>query len=435
MPITLLWVCVEILPASQMLDADGAAWAAMKQMRYLARQPIFDKARHTVGYELLFRRTSDNVFDCDNPDTATKSAMDAALLVGLDVLTNGRSIFVNCTRDSLVNGYAALFPPAMTVLEILESVEPDEEVIAACRNLQQAGYRIAVDDFTGDASLAPILELASIIKVDLRLTDASSRAEIVRRYGSPETELLAEKVETYDEFEAAARLGFTLFQGYFFARPVVLSAHEVAGSRLTYIRMMQAIGRPDFKMSEVEQLIKSEPALCYRLLRYLNSAAFSFRGEISSIVHALTLLGEREIRKWLTVTCAVLATKGKPPELVSAALTRARFCELMATSVQLSAPASFMLGLFSLMDAILDTPMSELLTMVPLPPGVAQALGGRPSGLRKLHDFLLAYEGGDWTQCAALADSIGLHEAEVAAAYVNAVGWVQALSLAVEAPV
>jgi len=395
--------------------------------RFIARQPIFDRQQKVAGYELLFRQTEENCYTGTDPDLASQKVMDMAVLVGVNVLSNGNSIYVNCTRDTIMNGFVSLFPPKQTVLELLETVAPEPELISACRELRGKGYRIALDDFVDDPRLAPLTKLADIIKVDFRLASPAVRAKIAANYRN--AELLAEKIETHEEFAGAAKLGYSLFQGFFFCKPVMLSARDIAASRATYLRVLRAINAPELDYFELENLIKSEPALCYRLFRYLNSPVFAFHTEIKSIVQGLTLLGERDLRKWLTVACAALAGEKKPAELVAFALVRARFCELLAHWSGASEAASFMGGLFSLIDAILDTPISSIVKQVQLPSEVSVALLGGKNRLRTLLDMVLAFEAGEWSRCEQNANELGLREDIVSQAHVNAVQWVQALQI------
>ncbi len=403
--------------------------AQSTQTRFIARQPIFNRDKTVAGYELLFRATAENVFNGSDSDHASMSCMDTAVLVGFNTLSNGRSVFVNCTRDSLLNGYLTLFSPALTVVEILETVTPDAEVVAACRELKKAGYRIALDDFVDKPDYAPLTELADIIKVDFLLSPPLVREALVKKFGRTGTQLLAEKVETHEEFSAAVQLGFKLFQGYFFCKPTVLSTHDVASSRTIYLRILKAVNAPELDFGNIEQLIKSEPALYYRLLRYLNSVAFVFRGEIRSIAQALVLLGERDLRRWLMLVCAVLASNGKPLELVILALVRARFCELLARSSRASESASFMLGLFSLMDAILDTTKEFVVEQVSLPSEVEAALLGTPNALRTVYELVVAFEFGEWSACEELIHRMRIRGDAVNQAYAEAVTWVQGLQL------
>ncbi len=291
------------------------------QTRFIARQPIFNRDKTVAGYELLFRATAENVFNSTDADYATKACLDTAVLTGFN-FSNARRVFVKCTRNSILNGYVTLFPPDLTVVEVLETVTPDPDVVAACKELKKEGYRIALANFVDKPDYAPLTEVADIIKVDFRSTSLPLQQALVRKFAT-HAQPLAARVETYEELFTAVQLGFKLFQGYFFCKPFVISTRDVPSSRASYLRILKAINAPELDFANIEQLIKSDPALYYRLLRYLNSAAFSFRVEVKSIPQALVLLGERDLRRWLMVVCAVLASSGKPSELVVNALVRA----------------------------------------------------------------------------------------------------------------
>lgn len=403
--------------------------AVPTQTRFVARQPIFNRSKKAVAYELLFRQTMENVCRSGDLDQAAKGALDTAVLVGLDVLSNGLSVYVNCTRDSLLSGYVHLFPPALTVVEILENVVPDAEVVSACRELKQAGYRIALDDFVDAPAFVPLTALADIIKVDFRLSPPDARTALVRKFGGKHIQLLAEKVETHEEFSTAVEQGFTLFQGYFFCKPVVYFTQDIPSSRANYLRILQALNSPELDFVEIKDFLKCEPALYYRLFRYLNSAAFSFRGEISSISQALALLGERRVRRWLTLVCVALAGDDKPRELVTLALVRARFCELLAQHCIGAGASSFMLGLFSLLDAILDLPKEVVLKMVKAPADVQAALLGEANELRTIFELMLAFESGDWPKCEQLVNRTQMPESVLSRSHLQAVHWVQTWQL------
>ncbi|HMC62260.1 MAG TPA: EAL domain-containing protein, partial [Candidatus Solibacter sp.] len=271
----------------------------LRSMRYVARQPIVDREEKIFGYELLFRSSMENIFRCDDPDAASRRTLDSSLLMGLEVLCDGTRAFLNCTRDTLVKGLITLPPSITTVVEILESVPVDAEVIAACQHLKESGFMIALDDFIENDPREPLAEMADIIKVDLTLTTPPQRAALIKRHGPWRCRMLAEKVETREEFVAARDLGFLYFQGYFFRRPEILTARDVPANRLNYVRMLQAVSRQELDVPELERLIKGEASLCYRLLRYLNSSAFGFKNEIHSVRHALSILGDKEVRRWV----------------------------------------------------------------------------------------------------------------------------------------
>lgn len=291
-------------------------------IRYVARQPILDAKQQVFGYELLFRDGVDNFFPAVDADAACRATLDSSLLIGLDVLCDGRRAFLNCTRDGLLRGLIRLLPPSSAVVEVLESVPPDAEVRAACRELKDAGYLIALDDFVPDDPRESLADLADIIKVEMKMTPLAQQAAMVKRFGGC-ARLLAEKVETPEDFASARDLGFTYFQGYFFRRPQVLSARDVPANRLNYVRLLEAVSSPVLDVPALDRLIKAEAAVCYRLLRYMNSPAFGFRNEIHSVRHALTILGEREVRRWVRLVCTVAAAEGSSSDLLLSALVRA----------------------------------------------------------------------------------------------------------------
>ncbi len=355
----------------------------------MARQPILTADEKVFGYELLFRDGVDDYFRNPDADAAARSTLSTSILMGLDVLCDGRRAFVNVTREVLLKDYITLLPASQTVVEILESVPPDDRVRAACQRLRKAGYQIALDDFTADDPREPLADLADILKIDFRATPLEQAAAILK--GHPlHCRMLAEKVETREEFLAAKRAGFVYFQGYFFRKPETLNAQEIPANRMNYLRMWQAVAQPELDIREVEQLIKGEASLCYRLLRYMNSSLFGFGNEIHSVRHALSLLGEREVRRWIRLVATLGAGQNKSSDLVLSALVRARFCELLSSAVGAGNADLFLLGLLSLMDAILEVPMSRVLQNVSVDRESKAVLLGEASRLSpvyQLHDF------------------------------------------------
>jgi c-di-GMP-related signal transduction protein len=396
--------------------------------RFVARQPILTKDEKVFGYELLFRDGVENFFCSADPEAASRSTLDTSMLMGLDVLCDGRRAFINCTHEMLLKDYVTLVPSNQTVVEILETVPPDDLVMAACQRLKEAGYMIALDDFAIDDPRAPLTEVADIIKVDLKRTTPAECAAMIKRYGPWRCRMLAEKVETREEFVAASKAGFVYFQGYFFRRPEVLATHEVPANRINYVRMLQTVSKPELDPREIEDAIKSEASLCYRLLRYLNSAVFGFANEIHSVRHALAMLGEREVRRWVRLVVTLAAGQGKSSELVLSALVRARFCELLSPKIQHGESDLFLLGLLSMMDAILEIPMPEVLDRVPIDQETKALLLGGTGRLRPLYQLMLARESGDWQNTAELSKSLHLSDGEVAEAYWSAMQWARQVS-------
>jgi EAL and modified HD-GYP domain-containing signal transduction protein len=399
-----------------------------KAMRYVARQPIFDRGEKVFGYELLFRDSLENCFVGD-ADEASRATLDRSLVMGLDVLCDGRRAFVNCTRDTLIKGLVGLLPSTTTVVEILETVPPDPDVMAACHSLKEQGYLIALDDYVADDRREPLADMADIIKVDLLLTTLDERKRLIKQFGPWRCRMLAEKVETQSQFAQARDQGFVYFQGYFFRRPEMMGTHDMPANRLNYIRMLQEVSRPELDVTGLEKLVKEEASVCYRLLRYLNSAVFGFKKEIHSVRHALSILGERDLRRWVRLIAAVGAGQDKTSDLVLSALVRGRFCELIAPKVAHGESDLFLMGLLSLIDAMLETPMQAVLEKIPLDAATNAVLLGQPSALRPVFQLMLAHESGEWEAAAALSAGLRLDAGDVAACYWQAQQWARELSV------
>jgi EAL and modified HD-GYP domain-containing signal transduction protein len=411
---------VKPAPAKEKPSASNSL--ALPGQRFVARQPIFDRVRNVFGYEILFRNGIQDFFNAD-PELAARSTLDSSLLYGINTLCDNRRAFVNCTRDVLFKDLITLLPPNQTVAEILETVEPEDRVIAACKRLKSFGYMIALDDFAPNDPRLPLCEFADIIKVDIRATRPEERAGMMRRFGS-KCRMLAEKLETPQEFHQARDMGFVYFQGYFFCRPEIVIGHEVPSSRLHYLRLLEMVSRTEIDMRELEKMLKQEASLSYRLLRYLNSPLFGFSLEIKSIRHAMAVLGEREMRRWVRLVVTVGAAEQTCSELVLMGLARARFCELLSSRLQ-SDTDFFLLGLLSIMDAILEVSMDKLLEKLPVDHETKAVLLGQNSSLRPLYQLMLAQESGEWSQSSALAKQLKVPDEEVALTWWQALQWAQ----------
>jgi len=398
-------------------------------MKYLARQPILNRARELFAYELLFRNGIQNSCEGLDLELASTSVLDTSFLIGFEKITAGHRMFINCPRDFLLRDYVSLFPPNLVVVEILENIHPDQEVIEACRHLKHAGYSIALDDFVDSPGWAPLVALADIIKVDFRLTDPKEQHAIVSRYAEKNIRMLAEKVETREEYAEAMQMGYSLFQGYFFCRPEMMQHRGLPSFKLAYLELLRAATAPEFDIQELASKIKHEASLTFRLLRYLNSAAFGLRVEVHSVPHALSLLGERELRKWIVVVSVGVLADGKPDELMVVPLVRGRFCELLAPLAGMPGHANdlFLMGLLSVMDAILDRPLDSILAELPVRGEIKDALQARAGLYWQLLELATAHERADWEKVSVLASKTGMNEEQVSAQYVSAVDWSTAL--------
>ena len=413
---------VKPAPAKERTSASNSL--ALPGQRFVARQPILDRSQNVFGYEILFRNGVEDYFNAD-PELAARSTLDSSLLFGINTLCDNKRAFVNCTREVLFKDLITLLPPSQTVAEILETVDPEDRVIAALKRLKAAGYLIALDDFAPNDPRVPLCEFADIIKVDVRATRPEERAGMMRQFASPKCKMLAEKLETPHEFQQARAMGFVYFQGYFFCRPELVIGREVPASRLHYIRLLEMVSRTEIDMRELEKMLKQEASISYRLLRYLNSPLFGFALEIKSIRHAMAVLGEREMRRWVRLVIAVGAAEQTCSELVLMGLARARFCELLSSRLQADTDL-FLMGLLSIMDAVLEVTMDVLLEQLPVDHETKAALLEQKSSLRPLYQLMLAQESGEWSKSSELAKQLKLPDEEVASAWWQALQWAQA---------
>jgi c-di-GMP-related signal transduction protein len=394
----------------------------------VARQPILSSNEQVFGYELLFRDGVEDYFQSPDPDAASRSTVDTSMLMGLDILCDGRRAFINCTRDTLLKDYVTLLPSSRAVVEIVDSVPVDDLVQAACVRLKDGGYTIALDDFVLDDPRAELARFADIIKLDVKTTSVAERAILLKRYSTPACRMLAKKVETREEFSACRQAGFSYFQGYFFRKPELLQAREIPKNRVNYLKLLQAISHDDFELKEIDQIIKGEASLCYRLLRYLNSAAFGFSSEIHSVKHGLSILGEREVRRWVRMVATLGAGQDKPSDLVLSAMVRARYCELLGSQIPHGQSDLFLVGLLSLMDAILEIPMGVVLEGITLDRETRAVLLGQKSQLDPLYRLMLSQELADWPKLSQLCAQLKLSESLATECHWKAMQWAREMT-------
>lgn len=391
-------------------------------MSFVARQPILRVSHELFGYELLFRSGPVNAFPEICPETATsKLIVDSVLVMGLERLVRGYA-FVNVTRDVLVNGCLDTLPKSV-VFEVLEDVQVDSELIESCRRLRSLGYKIALDDFELSEANRPLLDVADFVKLDFMLSSRETCARIAAEARNRGITLLAEKVETREDVDDAIAMGCELMQGYYFAKPEIISSTDVPSFKASAIRLLHEIHQPRLDLRRLTDIVRQDPSLTYRLLRYINSAHFGFVEVVGSIDHAIVLLGRNEVRRWATLIASATIAQDRPPELVRQALVRAQFCEGLAAPFGLAAHGQnlFLLGLMSLFDTMLGCPMEEVLEQIPVGKDLKDALSGEDGQLLKVLDFVRAYERGEWARPDDLRSS--LDEELVAEEYMSAVEW------------
>jgi EAL and modified HD-GYP domain-containing signal transduction protein len=398
-----------------------------------ARQPIFDRNRKVVAYELLYRSDELNEFDGTDERLATVKVINAVFYSpDGGSLLGGKTAFINFPASLLVDDSAELLPRNRVVVEILETVEPTPEVIAACKRLRAKGYALALDDFVDLKGGHPLIQFADYIKVDLTITDRKEGERILMRYRRSGCRLLAEKVETEEDFRWAAGMGFSLFQGYFFSRPIMSSVREAPGLKLNFLELLKNISAPEFDFAGIASIINREPTLSYKLLRFANSALLGRNQPARTVRQALSFLGEIELRKWLSIVIIMDLASDTAGEVMTNVLMRARLCEVLAEPSGLEARRAelFTLGLFSRLDTLFCHPLSELIADINLADDIRSALletVTAPHPISRFWALILAYEVGDWDRACELLPQLNLEAATLAAAYSNAVSWAESM--------
>lgn len=389
---------------------------------FVARQPIFDRGQKVVAYEILYRsKESDTQAEIANPDEATTEVFRNTFMeIGLDQVAGSRRAFINLTRPFLMGEQPLPFSHENVTLEVLEDVIPDENLIQSVQRLSNRGYTIALDDFIFRKELLPLIKIADIIKIDIRQLSKESlekHVELLKRF---DLELLAEKVETRDEFKHCMDLGFDYFQGYFFCQPLILKGKQANPSKLASFRLLQKINDPNFNFDELTELISMDATLAYKLLRYINSAFFGLRKEVDSIRHALILLGQKNIRMWLNLI-AISQVKDANRELMVLTLMRAKMGELLADSLGRGSDKEkyFLAGLFSAIESFVDMPLAEILESIALSDDIKQGLLNREGPVGEVLDLIYKTEQGAWADL----DPLGLSADTINNAYLEAVSW------------
>jgi len=365
---------------------------------FMARQPIYDREMRLYGYELLYRSGSTGGAGQLDETAEIMSLANTLIEVGLDKLVGKSTAFVNVPARLLGAEELRLLPPGQVTLEILEDTPWSDEVHDAIEHLKMLGYRLALDDYIFEARHEPFLEHVEIVKVDIMgISHEELRARFpqMRRHGQI---YLAEKVESHEEFEMCQMLGFDLYQGYFFAKPNTIKGNGIPANYSLLISLLAKLQEPDIQLDELESLIAGNVALCHKVLRLVNSASVGLSRPIESIKQAILFLGISRIR---TVASLAIVTSmsGKPPELYALAMVRARFCEDVARSSGFDSPDKhFTAGLLSILDALTDTPMAEVISELPLSTELAETLCGKSEGSQCARTLrsVLAFERGQF---------------------------------------
>lgn len=408
--------------------APDAEAADMSKPLYAARQPILGRDDQVFGYEILFRDSAENRFSAKDADKASASSIEtSAAAFGLTSLVGERLAFVNLTKDALLAEYFRMLPKERTVLELLETIEPDAQVLDTCRRARAEGYRFALDDYTFNESAAPLLEVADIIKVDFRLAAHARKAQAVDSLKTRGLRVLAEKVETIEEHRIALAAGYDYFQGYYYCKPEMVQTRDLPPAKVSVLRFMAEVAKDDVSFDRLEDLFRTDPGLTLRLLRYLNSAAFGWRHEIPSMRQALAVMGLRPLRKWATMLGMMQLCDDRPRELAVTALSRGRFAERIgpATGLQPQGDDLFLTGMLSLVDTMVGRPIPEIIDTLSVPDSVRTALLAHENPLGPVLDLVTAYEQGDWKKVDATSQSVHVNARQLDEAYVDSLQWAE----------
>ncbi len=389
---------------------------------FVARQPIFDAQKDVYAYELLFRSGFEEYYDSLG---SQKASADLMAFVNFGELTDGKRGFAAFTRHLLLQKFPSVLPSDLLTVGVPVGIGIDNEVVANCRRLKEAGYVLVMDDFTLEHKDSPLVGLVDVVRVDFQSLTAEQRTQLGSGLLGERVKLLGNHVETADDFAAAHDAGFHLFQGGFLCKPASNGEADIPGNKLAYLRLLNEVNRSDLALDDLEGIIKHDVTLTYRLLKFMNSAWFGIRYEVNSVRHALVLLGPKEIRKWASMLMLQNLSDDKPQELLLISLARAKAAEQIAPLVNLrkNVPELFLMGMFSVLDALLDRPMPILLEELPVDQTVKAALLGVAGPFKNVYDLILSYEKGDWKEFSRAAAALNLDERAVPELVQKSIKW------------
>lgn len=394
---------------------------------FVARQPIFDAKMQVWGYELLFRNGG-NMREAAfvDGDQATTQVIADGFSLAVQGMRTGTKALINFPRNVLLGDAPYVLPPERCVVEILETVQPEPDVLKACHDLKARGYTLALDDFVGDPGFEELCALADIVKVDILGKNPAQVQDIVAGLKGYKATLLAEKVENQQMFAVCKKLGFTFFQGYFFSRPVIIPGRKLSSSQATKIKLLRELSDSEAELSRLVEILQTDLSISYRLLKYINSARFGLRGKIESILRAATMLGRQNLRQWLQVVIlSDINASDKAQELVRISVMRGRFLQLLAAShpTPFDEGGMFLLGFFSVLDAILDQHMNTILEEISIDAGIKSALVDAGDPNASWIGLLGAIDRCDLAELSGRVESLGIPQLLIGELVVQASAW------------
>ncbi|WP_326511638.1 EAL and HDOD domain-containing protein [Clostridium intestinale] len=394
---------------------------------FLARQPIFDKKNKIIAYELLFRTGMLNKYNSVDGDNATIEVIKNTLFnFGIEKIAKSKKVFINFTENILKSNILDLLSPEYVIVEILEDIEPTLEIINICRKLKEMKYTIALDDFVFHDKYKSLMGFVDIIKVDFRITKGEERKEVIKKIKNKNIKFLAEKVETIKEFNDAVKYGYSYFQGYYLSKPVVISGKKIPENKIIHMRLMEELNSKDFSLEKVEELIKKDISLSYKLLRIVNSAEFGLKYKITSIKQALSYTGETQVKKWLYLVSIKAIGDDRPDFIIFESLARAKFGELIFLKTRFKNDSfnAYLTGMLSLVDVILEKPIDEILEEILVDEEVKSALiGEKNNKYGFLLSLILNYEQGKIDKIFELMEYFNISTDELRSSYMESIEW------------
>jgi len=388
---------------------------------FIARQAIYDNQNEVIGYELLYRSSDINkaVFS-DGNQASCETIINSFMHIGIDNLMGSSLAFINLPHDFIVNETLTPMFENQSVLEILEDVEPTEAIINGIKRLKKQGYRIALDDFLFEEELIPLVKLADFIKIEVNNKDSTEIQQQLDYLKDYDVKIIAEKVETLDIYNICFEMKFDYMQGYYFSHPQIVKQKNVPTNKAVALSLMQQLQDPEVDYIKLETILSQDVALSYKLLRYINSAAFSLRREIDSLKDAVVLLGIKNVKSWVSLLLMSKVLGDKPNELIVTAMVRAKMCELLAEKFNPKVkPQMFIIGLFSVLDVLMDTPMIELLDNIILSGSIKLALLDRYGEPGEIYNQVLLYENHQWDELV----ETGIEGGDFLDVYIESVKW------------
>ncbi len=393
---------------------------------YIARQPILDRRQKTVAYELLYRTGADSggFGDIDGESATSRILINCLSSESTSNIVGGKKAFVNFPPDLLLDGIPDGLNPERVVIEVLENATGTYSMLEALTIFRNMGFTIALDDFELNEETEPLLQVADIVKVDW-LVQHENIASVTEKLKHYNVELLAEKIETDEQFKAAIGLGYSLFQGYFFAKPQLVSLQDLPIATRSWLNIFRALQKPDISFDELEIIISQDPALAYKLLKIINSAAFALRQGVTSVKQALIFLGEEEIRAWLSLIALAGLSTDKSEELVKTACLRGRFMEnlMRDCSAPVDPKEGFFTGLMSLLDAMSGIPLHKLIQGLPLSTEIIDALLYSRGAIAPYLELVTAYERAIHPKYQRYASTLDIEPETLLRCYLEAAKW------------